>query len=227
MKYQRILLDIETQREFFQPGGSYYTPSAPKVARNIYRLFSWARNNRAPVISTVLRVRTYERGPLGAVPHCIEESDGERKLSRTVCRNRVNLGLRNTTDLPGDLFDNYQQVVFEKRHTDLFAHCRAERLITELPPVTFIVCGAGVTHGIVQATIGLRSRGFGVIVASDAVLDLGDPLAGMAYLRMEAKGAILAPTCEIIAPTPQRRARPYRRSAASCLHRPVRRSLPG
>ncbi len=63
-----------------------------------------------------------------------------------------------------------------------------------------MVCGAGVAHGIVQAVVGLRSRGLGVIVASDAILDFGHELAKMAYLRMEAKGAIFAPTSDIIQP---------------------------
>jgi len=195
----RILLDIETQRDFFLPGGSCYTRGARGAARRIYELFRWARRNRIPVISTVLRVRPNERGPLAPVPHCIDGSRGEQKLSRTVLPRRINLGLRNTTDLPADLW-NYQQILFEKRCTDLFLHARAERLITELPMTTFVICGAGVAGGIVQAAIGLRFRGFEVILASDAVLDLGDPLAEMAYRRMAAKGVVFARTWEILPP---------------------------
>ena len=205
MTYERILLDVETQRDFFLPSGTMYSDKAPRAAENVYRLFDWARTNSIPVISTVLRVRPFDRGPMGEQPHCVDNTDGERKLPRTILPRRVNMGLLNSTDLPGNIFREYQQVIFEKRDTDIFAHARAERLLTELHGSTFILCGAGVVQGLVQAAVGLRSRGFGVIIANDALVDFDHPLASMAYLRMEAKGAIFAPTADIITPVPQKR----------------------
>jgi len=193
-----ILMDVETQQDLFQSG--YLAENTEKVAEQIYHLFDWARANEYPVISTVLRVRPQEQGPFGRKPHCIEETDGERKLAPTIMSRRINMGLRNSTDLPPDLFERYQQVVFEKRDTDIFKHARAERLLTELGPATFVLCGAGIAQGIVQAAVGLRTRGFGVILARDAVLEFGQPLEPMALLRMEAKGVIFAKTSEIIMP---------------------------
>ena len=200
MSYELMLLDIETQRDFFSPGGSCYSPRAGQAAKKIARLFTWARKSRIPVLSTVLRVRHHEHGPMAEADHCVEGGDGERKLTRTLLPSRVNLGLRNTTDLPPDLFDENQQVIVEKRHTDIFVHARIERLLTTLTEGTFVICGAGLAHGIAQAAIGLRTRGFGVILAEDAVSDLGDELATMAARRMEAKGVIFAPTDEIVEP---------------------------
>ncbi|KPK45413.1 MAG: hypothetical protein AMK72_11075 [Planctomycetes bacterium SM23_25] len=173
-------------------------------------MFAWAKAEGIPVLSTVLRVRRNERGPLADVPHCVEGTQGERKIPRTILPRRIDLGLRNTTDLPNDLFDRYQQVIVEKRHTDIFAHARIERLLTELSAGTFVVFGVGLAHGIAQAAIGLRSRGFGVILAEDAVLDLGDDLAPMAARRMEAKGVIFVPAREIVCPKPKPRVAPFR-----------------
>ncbi|HUS92418.1 MAG TPA: isochorismatase family protein [Phycisphaerae bacterium] len=214
MELDRILLDIETQRDFFSPGGSLYTPQAARAARNVYHLFAWARVCHVPVISTVLRVRPDEIGPLADRPHCIEGTEGEQKLSKTVLARRINLGLRNTTDLPDHIFQHYQQVIFEKRHVDIFDHARAERLITELPKVTFVLCGAGVSSGILQAAVGLRNRGFGVILASDAVVAPRPNAAPMARLRMEAKGVICAPTEKIVSPRPGVRRRPFRHATS-------------
>jgi len=213
MEVDRILLDIDTQRDFFARDGSCYSPQAAEAVRHVYRLFRWARHGQVPVISTVLRVRPNQRGPLAPVPHCVDGTAGERKLRRTILTPHVDLGLRNSTDLPADLFRSYRQVIFEMRHTDIFEHAPTERLITELPLATFVICGAGVAGGIVQAAIGLRSRGFGVILAQDAVLDLGDPLADMARRRMDAKGVVFAPTSEIIAPKPRRKLHPFRAGA--------------
>jgi nicotinamidase-related amidase len=203
---ERVLLDVETQRDFFCPGGSCFTPDALKALKNVYALFDWARREHIPVLSTVLRVRPQEIGPLARVPHCIDDTWGEQKLPRTALPHRINMGLLNTTDLPDDLLSTYHQVIIERRETDLFAHARAERLITELPHTTFVICGAGIAHGIAQAAIGLRTRGVGVILAEDASLDLGDKGAAMARSRMEAKGVVFAPTHEITTPNiPKRR----------------------
>lgn len=204
MKFERILLDIEVQRDFFDRSGSFYTKPAAEVAANIYRLFTWARKHRIPVISTVLRIRPDRLGPLVDVPHCVEETPGEEKMPRTVLPRRINFGIRNVTDLPRDLFRWHQQVIFEKRYTDILAHTRAERLITELEGGTFFICGAGVAKGIVEVAVGLRFRGFSVVLASDAVLDLGDKHALMARLRMEAKGVAFIPTARIVLPAPRR-----------------------
>ena len=209
---ERILLDIETQRDFFDPDGRCYRPSAAKVATKIRRLFRWARKNKILVLSTVLRVRKGERSPLSILPHCIEGTEGEQKMTGTILPTRINLGLRNTTDLPRDIFSHYQQVIIEKRDTNIFSHARAERIITELPRCTFILCGAGVAHGIVQAAVGLRSRGFSVVLARDAVWDLYDPMAEMAYCRKEAKSVISAPTRCLITPQPTRKPIRFRKS---------------
>ncbi len=208
MNRDTILLDVETQRDLFHRGSFEKDPE--RVAHNIHRLFTWVRENHVPVISTVLRVRSFERGPFGDRPHCIEGTVGEQKLPGTVLPRRVNLGLLNSTDLPIDIFERYQQIVFEKRDTDIFKHARAERMFTELEHATFVVCGAGVAQGIVQAAVGLRSRGFGVVLARDAVLDFGHPLAPMAYMRMEAKGVIFANTSQIIEPVKQARRVPFK-----------------
>lgn len=217
MNYQRILLDIETQQDLFQSG--YLVEDTQAIKANVHRLFAWAKANSIPVLSTVLRVRRGAIGPFGSKPHCIEDTQGERKLPGTILPARINLGLLNSTDLASDIFARHQQVIIEKRDTDIFKHARAERLITELGSATFVICGAGIAHGIVQAAVGLRSRGFGVILARDAVIDFQDPLSSMAYLRMEAKGVIFAPTEEIVSPTKQPRRVPFRAPATVKSHR--------
>ena len=84
MTYQRILLDMNTQSDFFDPDGSCFSPAAEGVRLNVYRLFLWAKAHRVPVISTVLRVRRGERSPLAGTPHCIEGSRGETKVRETL-----------------------------------------------------------------------------------------------------------------------------------------------
>ncbi len=206
MNYDLILLDIETQRDFFLPAGSCYTPEAADARMNIYKLFDWAKANDQPVVSTVLRLAPGHIGPLANVPHCIEDTAGERKLSKTLLNNYCNLGLRNSTDLPPNIMSEHRQVIIEKRHTDIFSHARAERLITELEDRPgFVICGAGVHRGIAEAAVGLRTRGFPVIVPTDAVVTLGVPEAEYAFQRMDAKGVLFVKTQDVTnQPKPKR-----------------------
>lgn len=199
MRFDKVLLDVEVQRDFFSPGGSCFAPPAATAARNVKRLFAWARSRHVPVISAVLRLRADRKGPLSGKPHCVEDTIGEKRLSGTTLPRCIDLGMRGTTDLPVEIFQHYQQVVFEQRYTDLFAHPRAERLLTELEVGTYVICGAGSAHGIVEAVVGLRQRNARIILAADAILDLGDAGAEMAWLRMLAKGAAPFSTKEIVA----------------------------
>ncbi len=194
-----VLLDIATQADFFLPGGSMYTREATGVRLQVYKLFKWARQNHYPIISTVLRVSPNRIGPMGHIPHCVEGTYGERKLSKTLISPHIDLGMRNITDLPEDILQQYRQVIFEQRSTDIFDHARADRLLSELlRPMTFVVCGAGVSFGISQAAIGLRNRGYGVVVPSNAVLDFGSHHTKRASKRMGAKGVVFLPTEKII-----------------------------
>lgn len=211
MKHDLYILDMETQRDFLLPGGSCYTHAADPVLRNIQRLFHWAQVAGVPVISTVLRVRPFEHGPLAERPHCVENTPGELKVPQAVLPARIDLGMLNSTDLLPDIFGKYQQVIIERRQMDIFAHARLERLITELGRCSFVICGAGRAGAFSAAAVGLRSRGFGVILARDAVLDVGDTDSEMAWRRMDAKGVVFATTQEIVAPRPARTARPLRR----------------
>lgn len=199
MKPARVLLDVDTQFDFFWPEGSRYCPAASHVGGNIRRLFNWAWEMQIPVISTVLRIRPSESWLHGEVPYCLEDTEGERKMPGTLLPRYVDLGVRNVTDLPVGLFRRYQQVIFEKRVSDVFSHAGLERLITELRSAAFVVCGAVLTGGILQAALGLRHRGSHVILAADAVLDLDEESAEMACRRLEAKGVVFLPTGEIIA----------------------------
>lgn len=205
MRKNYLLLDVETQREFLDRSGKLYAPPARDVARNLRKLFKWARNEEIPVVSTALRVRKGEVGPLAGTPHCIEGTLGEQKSPATLLPRRVDFGLRNTTDLPEDVFEDVQQVIIEKRDTDIFSHARCERLITEMAPEKVFICGVGLAQGIYQAAIGLRSRDIEVVLAEDAVLDLNDDFAEMAELRMRAKGVQFEPTEEIAVKLPRHR----------------------
>ena len=199
MQERSILMDIQVQGDLFLPTGSLYVRGGARATANIVRLFHWARTTGVPVVSSALLVRRHERGPFGRIAHCVEGSEGAMKLPRTLLPRRVNLGLAHTADLPRDLLRQVQQVLFETRDPDIFRHQKFERLVTELPKdYTFVLCGATVALGVKQAVLGLRRRGFDVVLAEDAMVDLGHPRTEMAWLQIVAKGARPLPTAQIV-----------------------------
>jgi nicotinamidase-related amidase len=194
-----VLLDLHVQKDLFFPGGSLYREGVDRTTSNIYRLVRWARRTGTPIISAVLLARQGHHGPFALEPHCVEGSGGEEKLPRTLLPHRINLGLAHTADLPRDVLAEYDQVVFETRDEDVFHHQKFERLITELlGDHSFVLCGATAAAGIKQAVLGLRGRGFEVVVVKNAILDLDDPETEMAWLQTMAKGAQLMSTAQVV-----------------------------
>ena len=206
MEHKRFLLDIDTQLDFFSPAGSRYAPWSPEVAANIRSLFTWALQRQIPIISTVLRVRPSESLLMGPEPFCLEGTAGEGKLPGTIAPNYIDLGMRNSTDLPRDIFARHRQVIFEKRVTDIFSHPALERLVTEAGPAEYIICGTGMATGLLPAVLGLRHRDLDVVLATDAIIDSEDEVTKNAYRRMETKGAIFSLTNELIVPGVRRTA---------------------
>ena len=198
MSHKLVLLDLETQRDFFLLHGPCSVPESPVALHHILELFTWARRENIFVISTVLRNRPGQHSTTTDIPHCIEGTKGEIKARGTLLPNRINLGMHNDTDIPSDLLESYQQAIFEKRTNNIFTHAKLERLISEIPTATFIICGAGMVHIAAHAAIGLRSRGSGVILASDATTTVDIPAGKMAQLRMKAKGVVFARTSQIV-----------------------------
>ncbi|MBT3198898.1 MAG: isochorismatase family protein [Phycisphaerales bacterium] len=214
MSYERILLDMEVQADFFCSSGRFYSKKNGQALKQIKQLLRWAKTQSVPVISTLLRTVSGTGGP----HYCIEGTPGELRVPRTVFPNHRAFGTRRTTDLPQDILEHYPQVLFEKRDTNALSNLRIERLLTQLNGnTTFILCGAGLADGIAQTAIALRTRKFGVILAQDAVADLGDPNADMALRRMLAKGVICCPTSKIIAP-PKLVKRKHRLRATAVHH---------
>ena len=210
MPSNQILLDLETQRDFFLHHGPCSGEKSREAYHKILELFRWAKKDNIFVLSTVLRMKPGQTSPISPLPHCIEGTNGEKKARGTLMPRKIDLGMHNDTDIPADLTEKYQQVIFEKRSTDIFAYSKPERLLSESSHTTFIICGAGLAHGISQAAIGLRMRGASVILARDAITNIDTSAGKMARLRMAAKGVVFANTAQIIKPAHNHCTIPFR-----------------
>jgi nicotinamidase-related amidase len=189
---KRILIDIDTQRDFLLADGNACIKNHRRVLANIRRIIAWARHNNIQVISTC-EIYPNHNGA-SALGYCIDGTKGQKKIPYTLLCNRANFAADGNTDLPHDVLRQYEQVILHKRCVDPFEEPRIERLLSEIRADDFIVIGAS-AEGAVEATaLGLLQRGKRVSIIVDAVGSRNKKQADLAFRKMGTKGAKLVET---------------------------------
>ncbi|MFZ0034471.1 MAG: isochorismatase family protein, partial [Sedimentisphaerales bacterium] len=187
-----ILVDINTQRDFFLAGGNVCVKNHRRILGNVRRVIAWARRNDVRVISTC-EVYPNHNG-ISEVGYCIDGTEGQKKIRYTLLNNRASFPADGNTDLPADLLRQYRQVVLHKRCVDPFEEPQIERLLSEVRADNFVLVGASAEGAVKATALGLLQRGKKVSVVIDAVGLLNKREAKLAFRKMRAKGAKLIET---------------------------------
>jgi len=189
---RHVLIDVNTQRDFFLAEGNACIRNHRRVLGRIRRIMAWARRRNIPVIS-ICEVYPNHNGE-NEVEYHIDGTDGQKKIRYTLLSNRISFVADDSTDLPTDLLQRYRQIILYKRCPDPFDEPRIDRLLSEMRADEFILIGAS-TEGAVKATaLGLLQRGKRVRVVVDASGLHNKKQAKLALRKMEAKGAKLVET---------------------------------
>lgn len=195
--FDRILVDLNTQCDFLLPGGALPVANRAEALPKIRDLMNWARSEQIPVVSSLEAHRPGE-SVMGFPAHCIDRTRGQRKLPFTLMPRRIVLHGDNTLDVPLDPFRRFQQIIFTKRDVDFLSNPKADRLINALSPNYWIIFGITATHCVKAMVLGLLARQHLVVVVRDAC-GYWSPADGThAFRQMDAKGAILGTTQELI-----------------------------
>ena len=187
-----ILIDINTQKDFFLAGGNACIRNHRRVLANVRRIMAWARRNNVRVISTC-EVYPNHNG-VKEVGYCIDGTDGQKKIQYTLLSNRASFPADDSIDLPADILRQYRQIVLHKRCVDPFNEPRIERLLSEVRADNFVLIGASAEGAVKAMALGLLQRGKKVSVVVDAVGLLNKREAKLALRKMGAKGAKLIKT---------------------------------
>ncbi|HSW00903.1 MAG TPA: isochorismatase family protein [Sedimentisphaerales bacterium] len=192
-KRRQVLVDINTQRDFFLADGVVCIRNHRRVLLHVRRLMAWARRRDIPVVSTC-EVYANHNSHNGDPRYCLDGTEGQLKVPYTLLNSRICFAADGSTDLPRDMLRRYQQVIFHKRCVDPFDEPRIDRVLSEVAATEFILIGA-TAEGAVKATaLGLLQRDKKVSVVIDAVGYHDNREAKMAFRKMEAKGAKLIET---------------------------------
>lgn len=196
--FNRILVDMNTQCDFLLPKGALPVANRREIVSNIRKLMNWARNHRLPVISSLEAHRPTEV-PRGLPIHCVDQSNGQKKLPFTLLPKRILLFGDNTIDVPFEVFRKYQQVIFTKRDRDFLSNPKADRLVNALDVNHLVVFGVVTEYCIKTAVLGLLTRRHRVVVVTDACGYWSSADHELALRQMDAKSAILVKADELIA----------------------------
>jgi len=209
-----VLIDLNTQRDFFDPAGACPVVDPHEMHRELRRVIAWAKRNQAPVVSSMDSRRRVEMARNGQTRYCVEGSNGQGKLPFTLLPNRVFVAGDNTLAISTDLFHRHQQVIFPQRTADLFANPKADRFMTQLHVDEFILFGAIAECEIKAVALGLIARHKRATVVTDACGCWNRSESELSFRQMAAKGATLLTTDELLK---RKLARPGRYTATTRL----------
>ncbi len=128
----------------------------------------------------------------------MDRSPGQKKLPFTLLPKRVVLYGDNTLDVPNDPFRRFRQVIVTKRNRDFLSNPKADRLVNALDCEYFIIFGMIAEHCVKAAALGLMARQRRVAVITDACGHWSRTESQLAFCQIEAKGAVLVTTDELI-----------------------------
>ncbi len=189
---KQILVDIDTQRDFLLAEGKACIRNHRRVLAHIRRVMAWARFLHIPIISTA-EVYPSNNGD-DAFHHCIDGTDGQKKVRYTLLPDRVTFAADGSTDLPRDMLRRHRQVILHKRCVDPFDEPRIDRLLSDLRASEFILVGTSLEGAVKMTALGLLQRGKNVTVVIDAVGTHDKKDANLTLRKMETKGAKLIET---------------------------------
>jgi nicotinamidase-related amidase len=197
LRRKRIIVDVDTQRDFFLANGADCVGNHRRVLANIRRVMAWSRLRNIRMISTV---QIYDSSDLKHKA-CIKGTYGQKKISYTIREKNISFLANGCTDLPRDIFKHYDQVILDKRCIDPYDEPRADRIFSELAINDFIVFGAGTEDSVKATVLGLLARKKNVILLTDAIGSHDKNAASIAMRKMEAKGAKLVETKSLFGST--------------------------
>lgn len=195
--FNRILVDMNTQCDFLLPRGALPVCNRKSIVPNIQKLMNWARIQRLPIISSLEAHRPGE--PIKGLPlHCVDRTKGQKKLPFTLMPKRVLLFGDNTIDVPLDIFRKFQQVIFTKRDRDFLNNPKADRLVNSIDVNHVVLFGVVTEYCIKSAALGLLTRRHRVVVVTDSCGHWSAADQELSFRQMDAKGALLVTTDELI-----------------------------
>lgn len=190
-----IFYDVDTQKDFMSKGGSLYVPNSDGIVENLERLTMYAVSSGIQVFGSVDRHFPNDNELKTFPPHCMDGTDGAKKVFHTYIPGSAFIENRPHSDGDLKLKLSKPAVYFEKQETDVFSNAYANGLSRF---GAAIVYGVATDYCVKDAVLGMRSRGIDVLVVEDAIMGVNDKSSRKAIDEMKYAGAIFVSTWEVV-----------------------------
>lgn len=189
--------DVDTQFDFMDPDGKLYVEGAERLVPNIKRLIDHAHAKDIPIISSADAHTRHDPEFEQFPPHCVKGEPGQERIPATQVEGAVVVpagkGKVSIACAP--------QMILEKQTLDVFSNPNTEAVLTELGAEKFYVFGVATDYCVRTAVLGLRDRGYSVVVVTDAIRGISKENAEKALEEMKTRGARFTTTEEVLKET--------------------------
>jgi nicotinamidase/pyrazinamidase len=191
-----LFWDVDTQRDFIQPGGKLYVPRAEKIVHNLERLTTAAAQAGIPLVSSMDAHQPGDPEFGEYPPHCLAGTPGQEKIAATLLVDHYVVP-NHSVELPGDL-TRHQQIILEKQDVDVFTNPNVDEVLRRLGEREVVLYGVVTEICVAHAARGLIRRGYRVHMVWDAVRHL-DVNRGYATAdEITSHGGLLLTTDEVL-----------------------------
>ena len=186
-----VFVDVDTQRDFLDPGGALFVAGSGAIRPNLARLTAFARDRSIPVLATACAHGEDDPEFADFGRHCVAGTGGQGRVPETDWPGGPILE-------PGDPApaEVVPHLTIHKRALDVFSNPAFEGVIAlhDRDRPTFVVYGVATDFCVRCAAGGLLDRGKKVAIVVDAVRAI-DPSAEADLLTDFARrGALLTVT---------------------------------
>jgi nicotinamidase/pyrazinamidase len=193
-----VFVDIDTQRDFLDPGGALYVPGSTEILANLARLSRFAAKHRIPILATACAHRDDDPELTRFPFHCMVGTPGQERVAATACPHSVVLAPEDRLDGPLP-----PHMTLEKRELDAFSRPDTALLVTRYnrDRPTFVVYGVATDYCVLVNADGLLKHQCRVAIVIDAVRAV-DSSAEAGILTDFARRGVLLTTTEVVCGDP-------------------------
>lgn len=203
-----IFWDVDTQRDFMEPGGALFVPGAPEIVSNLEQLTRCARERGVPVVAsmddhTSVDPEISDRPDFRVTfpPHCMRGTAGQQPIAATAPKNPLYIENRpyTRTELADLLRAHRGEIFIKKQAISPFTNPATATLVELLAPETVIVYGVCADFCVHQTVMGLADGMRRVCVVRDAIRAIDAEEARRCEAEWRRRGVEMVSTADVVA----------------------------
>ena len=186
-----VFVDVDTQRDFLDPGGALFIAGSQAIRPNLARLTEFACLQAIPIIATACDHSPDDEEFQSFPPHCLSGTSGQSRIDETAGDGLIlAVGETYKGQTP-------PRLTLSKSKYDVFDRPDAESVFkaySQRGQAVFVVYGVATDYCVKKVVEGLLGRGHRVALVADAIRavePLNEPDVLTEFVRL---GAVLTLT---------------------------------